>query len=115
MSNEKKTTKAPAAAAPAAAPGAEALKAAQQAREAAAAKDRFVSTGAEPTKRIPPQALGIVNIIKAAGKDGISREELVKQMTGVIQTRQPVGRILTYYQKLIQEVGAVKVQAGSAA
>jgi hypothetical protein len=67
--------------------------------------------GVEPTKKLPPQAQVIVNAIEAAGDSGIRREELVKNLTGVLQTRQPVGRIVSYYQKLIVEVGAVTVSA----
>ena len=67
--------------------------------------------GAEPSKKLPPQAQVIVNAIEAAGEGGIRREELVKNLTGVLQTRQPVSRIVSYYQKLIAEVGAVTVSA----
>lgn len=89
----------------------EALAAAAEARKAAAAKDRFLYVG-EPTKKIAPQAQVIVKVIQAAGEQGLSREGLVENLKGVLQTRQPEGRILSYYQKLIVEVGAVKIVAG---
>jgi len=57
--------------------------------------------------KLPPQAKGILNILKAAKKKGLSRENLVAAMDGVIETRQPLGRILSYYQKKLVECGAV--------
>jgi hypothetical protein len=68
-----------------------------------------------PNGKIPPQAQVILNTLEAAGKDGISRQDLVKSLTGVLVTRQPVGRIVSYYQKLIQSVGAAKVSAAAPA
>lgn len=81
--------------------------AAKAAREAAASKDHFTFK-AELTKGAP-QARGIVNILKAAGKKGLTREELVAKMNGVITTRQPLGRILSYYQKDLEVAGAITI------
>jgi hypothetical protein len=63
--------------------------------------------GAPATKKLPPQAQQIANVIEAAGVAGIRRAELVKNLVGVLVTRQPEGRILSYYQKLLVETGAV--------
>ena len=78
----------------------------REAKASAAAGDKFTFAG-EPTSKLAPQAQGIVNIIKEAGKKGCSRAELVAAMEGVITTRQPMQRILAYYQKQLIEVGAV--------
>jgi hypothetical protein len=49
-----------------------------------------------------------VNILKAAGAKGLTRAELVQKMDGVVVTRQPLGRILSYYQKDLHEAGAIE-------
>ena len=67
--------------------------------------------GAAPTAKLAPQAQTIVNAIEAAGDAGIRRNDLVTNLTGVLQTRQPVGRIVSYYQKLIVSSGAVTLEA----
>ena len=53
-------------------------------------------------KKLPPQAKLIVNVIEAAGEDGQTRADLVSKLipAGLV-TKQPPGRILSYYQKLI--------------
>jgi hypothetical protein len=87
---------------------------AREAKDAAAAKDVFTYVG-EPKEKVAPQAMVIIATIKAAGKKGINRDELVQalsqQVDGkpVLVTKQPVSRILSYYQKLIVNVGAVEV------
>lgn len=90
---------------------AEAADNAREAKEARRAKDVFKYQG-EAENKLPPQAQGIVNILKEAGKKGLSRAEIVEAMTGVIETRQPVGRILTYYQKRLVEEGCITIDQG---
>jgi hypothetical protein len=69
-----------------------------------------------PAKRVAPQAQVILNTIEAAGDAGLTREQLVKNLTGVIVTRQPVGRIVTYYQKSLVDGGLITLaKAPSAA
>ncbi len=63
-----------------------------------------------PNGKIPPQAQCIINVIEAAGKEGLTRADLVKNLKGVLVTRQPEGRILSYYQKDIQSCGAVTLK-----
>jgi hypothetical protein len=58
-----------------------------------------------------PQALQIAKIVEASGTTGISRKELVAQMDGVVITRQPQGRILSYYQKALTEAGFFTITA----
>lgn len=76
--------------------------------------DRFVRVFVDgkpkdPSKKVAPQAQVIINTIEAAGPGGVTREELVKNLTGVLVTQQPPSRILSYYQKLIVQVGAVEM------
>ncbi len=89
-------------------------KAAEKAaREARMSGDKFVRNfdtngkGVEPKKKLAPQAQVIVNAIEAAGKDGVKRSELIATLgngvDGILKTRQPAGRILTYYTKLITQ------------
>lgn len=102
--------------------------AAKAARETAAGKDKFVRVFADgvavkPTKdkdgtrvdqKFAPQAQEIVNILEVAGEAGLTRAELVKKMEGVVKTRQPLGRILSYYQKDLVNSGAVAIVASTA-
>jgi hypothetical protein len=91
----------------------EGAAAAREAREAARSKDVFVYVK-ESEKKLAPQAAGIVNILKEAGKRGLTRVDLVTAMKGVITTRQPEGRILSYYQKSLVDCGAVEIRQNSA-
>jgi hypothetical protein len=59
--------------------------------------------------KLAPQLQVIVNTLEAAGKEGMTREELVKALDGVITTRQPVGRIVSYYQKDMKGYGLVQI------
>jgi hypothetical protein len=91
---------------------AEAKKAA---REAKKNQDRFVFlTDKVKGKKLAPQAQGIVGILQTAGAEGLTREQLVNAMRGVITTRQPEGRILSYYQKTLVEAGFVKIEDAAA-
>lgn len=115
----KTATPAPKTAAPAAKTAAapankamDALAKAREARERSARLDRFIFKGelVEGAKKLAPQAQQIVNLIEAAGDEGITRQDLVKDMEGVVETRQPLGRILSYYQKAMIEQGYITVE-----
>lgn len=56
-----------------------------------------------------PQLKAIVNILKAVGPDGLKRSELTEKMVGVVVTRQPQGRILSYYQSKMVDSGYITV------
>ena len=109
-----KKTKAAAVEAPAAPDNDKAAAAAEKARKAATDVFRRTLGGdkkpvqLEPGKRIAPQAQCILNAIEAGdtGK-GITRADLEKALTGVLVTRQPVGRIVSYYQKDLQSAGLI--------
>lgn len=75
--------------------------------------DVFKAVDPQPTgteAKIAPQAQAIVNLVIAAGTDGITRKALVESMQGVVQTRQPESRILSYYQKTLTEKGFVTIE-----
>jgi hypothetical protein len=55
--------------------------------------------------KVAPQAKAIAVIVEAAGTKGITRKDLVANMEGIVQSRQPLGRILSYYQKLLVDSG----------
>lgn len=67
--------------------------------------DRFKANLPLPETKMAPQALAIAKIVEAAGTEGITRSDLVRQMEGVVVTRQPQGRILSYYQKALLDSG----------
>lgn len=67
--------------------------------------DVFKSNLPQPQVKMAPQALAIAKLVEAADTKGITRKELVSQMEGVVVTRQPQGRILSYYQKALTEAG----------
>lgn len=73
--------------------------------------DVFKANVPQPDTKMAPQALQIAKIVEAAGTKGISRKELVAQMDGVVVTRQPQGRILSYYQKALTEAGFFTISA----
>ena len=76
----------------------------------------------EEGSKIAPQLQIIIGHIKAAGKSGISYDNLVKAVEAdeKFQTRQPVGRVITYYtptlvDKKIVEVTKVETEVAAEA
>lgn len=97
-------------------PAATALKESAKARARASLNDLFIPVAEykeDASKRIAPQMKLIIATITAAGKGGITREALCKNLTGAIVTRQPVNRVVTYYQKPMIELGAITITKGS--
>lgn len=70
----------------------------------------FVADPKEGTK-LAPQAKLIVEEVKKAGK--IERGELAKALGANpnFKTRQPIERIITYYQKELEAAGVLKLAA----
>jgi len=91
------------------------MNAAREARESRLANDKFGFIGESmkdgKTFKLAPQAQAIVDIIKNA-EEPLTRKELVEAMGSKVTTRQPMGRILTYYQKQLVQVGAIEIVAG---
>jgi pyruvate/2-oxoglutarate dehydrogenase complex dihydrolipoamide acyltransferase (E2) component len=57
-------------------------------------------------KKLAPQAQLIANVIEASGPKGITRKELTDKLVPAgLVTRQPAGRILSYYQKPMVDDG----------
>ena len=68
-------------------------------------------------KRLPPQLQTILDSIEAAGKEGISQDELVKKLSegNKLNTRQPVDRVINFYHQRMKDLGLVDVQKTSSA
>ena len=73
--------------------------------------DRFTANIPQPDTKVAPQAATIAKIVETAGNKGITRKELTEKMEGVVITRQPQGRILSYYQKALTEAGFFTIVA----
>ena len=54
-------------------------------------------------EKISPQAEVILSTIKGAGADGITRGELIEQLSELLTTKQPVARVLAFYQPKMVE------------
>jgi hypothetical protein len=113
---EKTTKKAPAAAAASAtatAPAANATGTTTAPAKPAAPKTIDTFKHVKPVaegEKLAPQARVIVNVL-ADHKNGLTREDLSKALEGKLQTRQPIGRIVTYYQKMLVERGYISIDA----
>ena len=68
-------------------------------------------------KRLPPQLTTILEHIEKAGKNGISQEELVKQLSegNKLNTRQPIERVINFYHQRMRDLALVDVQKTAAA
>lgn len=65
-------------------------------------------------KRLAPQLVVIAEEIAQAGESGITRKDLIAALetSGALKTKQPVGRIVSYYQKDLERYQiATKVTA----
>lgn len=62
-----------------------------------------------PENKGAPQARAILEIIKAGGKDGISREKVVETMKTAITTSMDRSRLLSFYTSKLIEAGTVAV------
>lgn len=93
-------------------------KPAKSAKAAASAKSSTSTRGANTIvafkkmadeKALPAQALGILEIVKKAGKLTIA--ELKKRMEGKIETKQPLGVIWSFYRSRLTKGGYLTVTA----
>lgn len=113
---KKTDQKAPAAAEAAAATTAPA--AAPAAAKPAAPKTVDTFVGKNPVKegdKLAPQARVIVNVLHAQPNARATRDELCKALEGKLTTRQPIGRIVTYYQKMLTEKGHLVIETAPVA
>lgn len=56
-------------------------------------------------KRVAPQLQVIADVLAVCGENGTTRKDLVAALEGKLTTRQPIGRILSYYQKDLVNFG----------
>jgi len=62
-----------------------------------------------------PQVKVIANLLEAIGPDGCTRKELCEKLPAAgLVTRQPVGRIVSYYQKPMVDAGMIVIVKGAA-
>lgn len=120
MAKEPKSTKAPSEVPATAETKTKTPKTPAQSAEERGGEDLFCAKfvdgkPVEPAKKLAPQAMVIINTVRAAGKEGISRKNLITNLKGVLVTRQPEGRIVTYYQKALKESGAIEIVSKPAA
>ena len=73
--------------------------------------DVFIFTGDGGEIKVAPQARRILECLEAAGGDGMTRSQLLEAMSAVVETRQPIDRILTYYEKALVESGTVTIES----
>lgn len=84
-----------------------------------AAKPRVVKSGSrfvllkelEDTTKMPQQCKQIVGILSAAEGKAMLKEDLLTAMTPVISTRQPIERILGFYQSRLVSGNWVRIEA----
>jgi len=80
---------------------------------------RAIATEGENADKLSPQAVAIVETIvaKAGMNIPLDRAALVEELTssGKLNTRQDVGRVVSYYQPRLQEAGILTVTKESEA
>lgn len=65
---------------------------------------------ADPATKLAPQAMVIVNCVRSYGDKGVTRKALNEALVPAgLVTRQPAGRIVTYYQKTLEASGALTI------
>lgn len=102
--------------APTVAPEAAAPKEAKE-RQVMNANYRFVKNPGEGDKKLPLQADQILDILAGAGQESedgpftvMTRKDLLDRMKYVVVTRQPIERILGYYQPILTKAGYISVE-----
>ena len=59
--------------------------------------------------KLPKQMKVLFDVLANAGKKGLTRDEWAKQLEGVIETRQPITRIIGYYQSQMESRGMITI------
>ncbi len=70
----------------------------------------FKDEPGESQKKLPQQCAQILGLIKDAGEEGILKADLLSKMTPIIVTKQPIERILGFYQPRLVKEGYVEVK-----
>lgn len=86
-------------------------------RQVMNANYRFVKKPGEGEKKLPLQANQILDILAGTGQESedgpyavMSRKDLLERMKDVVVTRQPIERILGYYQPILTKAGYISVE-----
>lgn len=100
----------------ASAPTPEAAKEAKE-RQVMNVNYRFVKKPGEGDKKLPLQANQILDILAGTGQESedgpfsiMARKDLLDRMKDVVVTRQPIERILGYYQPILTKAGYISVE-----
>ena len=96
---------------------AEPTKAEPKERQVMNANYRFVKKPGEGEKKLPLQANQILDILAGTGQESedgpfnvMARKDLLDRMKDVVVTRQPIERILGYYQPILTKAGYISVE-----
>lgn len=60
--------------------------------------------------KLPKQAKVLYDVLAEAGKKGLNRDAFAKACEGKLETRQPVSRIIGYYQAKLETMGAISIE-----
>ena len=60
--------------------------------------------------KLPKQMKVLYDVLAGAGKGGLSKEDWVKELKGKIETRQPIERIIGYYQSRMESAGMIVIE-----
>lgn len=60
--------------------------------------------------KLPKQAKVLYDVLVTAGKKGLERDEFAKACEGKLETRQPMSRIIGYYQAKLESMGAITIE-----
>ena len=60
--------------------------------------------------KLPKQAKVLYDVLDEAGKSGLERDAFAKACEGKLETKQPVSRIIGYYQAKLETMGAITIE-----
>ena len=60
--------------------------------------------------KMPKQMKVLYDVLEAAGKAGLTREEWAEKLVGQIETKQPITRIIGYYQARMESAGMITIE-----
>jgi len=60
--------------------------------------------------KLPKQAKVLYDVLAEAGKAGLERDAFATACEGKLETRQPISRIIGYYQAKLETMGAISIE-----
>lgn len=60
--------------------------------------------------KLPKQAKILYDVLAEAGKAGLERDAFAKACEGKLETKQPISRIIGYYQAKLETMGAITIE-----